>query len=100
LADAPETRVTLTLTLDLSHWRRHDRAHWVQVLSSAVQDGAEPLLRAHSYELHEEHIFMHLRSQIAAKKLSRLWESEENLLRLRSRLADLGAQVEIKIEEA
>jgi hypothetical protein len=94
------SRATLTLALDLSHWRRHDRAHWVQVLATAVMEAAPELLEAEGYELHDTEIYVRMRSKRPPKKLRKLWEDDESLIRLRARLVDLGARADLEIEEA
>lgn len=99
MAAPGESRVTLTLALDLSHWRRHDKAHWVQVLANAATEGAPDLLHAEGYEIHDTLIYVRMRSKCAPKQLRKLWDGDDSLMRLRARLADLGARTEIEIEK-
>ena len=99
MAEPVESRVTLTLALDLSHWRRHDKAHWAQVLAHAANEGAPHLLHVEGYELHDTLMYVRMRSPRAPKKLRKLWDDDDSLMRLRARLADLGARTEIEIDE-
>jgi hypothetical protein len=98
---APPTgsRILLTLALDLTHWRRHDKAYWVQVLTSAVDSAAPDLMQVESYEVHDTLIYVRARANRPAKLVRRLVEDHEHFLRLRARLADLGALPEFEIEE-
>mgnify|MGYP001198620932 FL=1 len=100
MAGRAESRVILTLALDGSHWRRHDRAHWAQVLASAANEAAPHLLHVETYELRDTLMVLRMRSSQAAKRLRKLWHDDENLMRLRARLADLGASPDFEIEES
>ncbi len=98
MAELVESRVTLTLALDLSHWRRHDKAHWAQVLANAANEGAPHLLHVEGYEIHDTLMHVRMRSNRAPKQLKKLLRDDESVMRLRARLADLGARPEFEIE--
>lgn len=89
----------LTLALDTAHWRRHDRAFWARMLASAVDEAAPELARVVSYEMQDAVIYVHVRCARPAKRMRKLLADDEQFLRLRSRLVDLGAQAEFEIEE-
>lgn len=95
-----EIRVTLTLALDMTHWRRHDRAHWAQVLAQAADEAAPNLLKVVAYELQEAVVILRMRAGRPAKQMWKLWRDDERFLRLKSRFVDLGGQAEIEIEES
>ena len=94
-----ESRVILTLALDMTHWRRHDRAHWAQVLAQAADGAAPDLMRVEAYELHDATIVLRMQARRPAKQMWKLWRDDERFLRLKSRFVDLGGQPEIDIEE-
>ncbi len=100
MAEPVESRVTLTLALDMTHWRRHDRAFWAQTLATAANEAAPALMRVEAYELHDTTIILRLRANASARHLGKLWRDDETFLRLRSRFVDLGAQPEFDVEEA
>jgi hypothetical protein len=93
-----ESRVTLTLALDTTHWRRHDRAHWAQVLASAANEAAPHLMHVVGYELGDTLLIVRMHSNRPPKLLKKLWREDEAFMRLRARLADLGARTEFDIE--
>ena len=99
MAAPVESRVLLTLALDTAHWRRHDRAHWAQVLVDAANAAAPHLLHVEGYEIRDTLIFVRMRSNRVPKVLKKLWRDDESLMRLRARLADLGARSEFEVEE-
>jgi hypothetical protein len=99
VAEPAESRVLLTLALDPGHWRRHDRGFWAQVLAGAVDDAAPQLLRVEAYELHDMMMLVRARARRPAKTMKKLLRDDESFMRLRSRLADLGARADIEIEE-
>ncbi len=96
---AVESRMTLTLTLDPAHWRRHDRAFWARVLAQAVDEAAPELARVESYEMRDAMIYVRVRCARPAKQMRKLLHDDEKLLRLRARMVDLGAEAEFAIEE-
>ena len=99
MAAPVESRVMLRLALDTSHWRRHDRAHWAQVLANAANDAAPHLLHVEGYEIRDTLMVVRMRSSRVPKVLKKLWRDDESLMRLRARLADLGARPEFEVEE-
>ncbi len=99
MPDPVESRVTLTLALDMTHWRRHDRAHWAQVLAQAADEAAPGLMRVEAYELQEAVVLLRLRAHRPAKQIWKLWRDDERFQRLKSRFVDLGGRAEIDIEE-
>lgn len=99
MAEPVESRMTLTLALDTTHWRRHDRAFWAQVLAQAVDETAPHLVRVERYEMHDSVIYVHVACSRRAKQMRKLLGESEHFLRLRSRLVDLGARAEFEIQE-
>lgn len=99
MPESVESRVTLTLALDMTHWRRHDRAFWAQTLAAAANEAAPELMRVEAYEMHDTTIILRLKANASAKNLSRRWRDDEVFIRLRSRFVDLGAQPEFDVEE-
>lgn len=99
MGEPVESRVVLTLALDMTHWRRHDRAHWAQVLANAANDAAPHLLHVEGYELGDTLMVVRMRSNRAPKQIIKLWRDDESFMRLRARLADLGARTEFEVEE-
>ena len=94
-----ECRLILTLALQPEHWRRHDRAFWAQTLAAAIDEAAPHMMRVDSYELQDMMVIVRARSNRAPKIVRKLLRDDENLLRLRARLVDLGAQADIEIED-
>lgn len=99
MAQTSESLIIMTLALDVEHWRRHDRAHWAQVLANAVDEAAPHVLHVESYELRDTLMYVKARSNRAPKAVKKLLRDSEDFIRLRSRLADLGARPEFEIEE-
>ncbi|MBY0564923.1 MAG: hypothetical protein K2P58_12140 [Hyphomonadaceae bacterium] len=99
MVDATESRVTLTLALDLTHWRRHDRAFWAQTLATAANEAAPHVMHVEGYELGDTLMIVRLKSNRPAKVLQRLWRDDDTFLRLRARLADLGARADFEVDE-
>lgn len=93
------SRIQLLLTLDQTHWRRHDRGFWAQVLAQAVSEAAPEVLRVDSYEMRDRDITMKLRGRLPVRQMRRLLDEHEAFLRLRSRLVDLGAEAAFVVEE-
>lgn len=99
MAGDAKSRVILTLALDSSHWRRHDKAHWAQVLANAANEAAPGVIEVKAFELRDTTVILRLQSPQPAKQLKKLWREGENFERLRSRFADLGARPEFAVEE-
>jgi hypothetical protein len=99
MAAAARSKATLTLALDTSHWRRHDRAHWAQVLANAANEAAPGVLEVKAFELQETTVVLRLLAHRPANQLKKLWREDESFQRLRSRFADLGAKPEFVVEE-
>jgi hypothetical protein len=99
MAQPSESRITFTLALDTEHWRRHDRAHWAQVLANAVHEAVPHVLQVEGYELSDTMMLVRARANQPAKTVLKLLRTDESFLRLRSRLADLGARADFEIEE-
>ncbi len=93
-----ESRIILTLALDTEHWRRHDRAHWAQVLANAVDEAAPHILHVEGYELRDTLMLVRARSNRPPKAIQKMLRQDESFMRLRSRLADLGARSDFEIE--
>lgn len=98
MADQADSRLTLTLALDPAHWRRHDKAHWAQVLVGAVDAAAPHIMQVERYEISDTLLRVHARAALKPAKLKRTLQADEGFVRLRARLADLGARPEFEIE--
>jgi hypothetical protein len=96
---AVESRVTVSLTLDPTHWRRHDRAHWAQTLALAANEAAPDVMQVGAYEMQDALVVLRLNAKLPARQMHKLWRDDERFLRLRSRFVDLGARADIAIEE-
>jgi hypothetical protein len=93
-----ETFVTLFLALDPVSWRADDKAGWAYTLISAVEAAAPSLFQVESYEMRDTTIYVHLRTDVPPARLRKLLRDDDALIRLRARLADLGARAEFEIE--
>jgi len=93
-----ESRITLTLSLDPFDWRADDKARWAQSLIEAVEVGAGRLLSVDGYELRDTSMFIRLRANEPPGRMRKLLREGEALIRLRARLADLGARPEFSVE--
>lgn len=100
MAQPSECRLKLTLALDPAHWRRHDRAFWIQVLTNAVDTAAPHVLKVEGYDVQEALIYIRARAAKAPKTMKKLLREDESFRRLRARLADLGARSDFEIEGA
>ena len=94
-----ESRLLVTLALEPSHWRRHDRAFWAQTLASAIHEAAPGVMQVDTYELRDMMLVVRARAQRAPKAMKKLLRDDESFLRLRARLIDLGARADIEVEE-
>lgn len=99
MAGGAQSRVILTLALDSSHWRRHDRAFWAQTLAEAANEAAPGVLEVQAFELQEATVVLRSRAYRSAKQMRKLWREDESFQRLRSRFSDLGANPEFAVEE-
>lgn len=100
MAGDAECRIIVTLTLDQTHWRRHDRAFWAQVLANAVDEAAPRLAQVTSYEMQETVVHVHVQANRPPKQMKKLLRDDERFARLRSRLFDLGANAEFFVEDS
>lgn len=100
MAGDAECSITVTLTLDQSHWRRHDRAFWAQVLATAADEAAPEIARVEAYEMHDTVVYVRMLARRSSKQMQKLLRDDERFSRLRSRLVDLGAEPEFEIEES
>ena len=89
----------MTLSLEPAHWRRHDRAFWAQTLATAINEAAPDVMRVDTYELSDMMLVVRARANRAPKAMKRLVRDDENFMRLRARLVDLGARAEFEIED-
>ncbi|MFZ2030840.1 MAG: hypothetical protein WAU68_11065 [Vitreimonas sp.] len=94
-----ECRILMTLALAPEHWRRHDKGFWAQTLAAAVDEAAPHMMRVDTYELHDMMVVVRARSNRPPKAMKKLLRDDESFQRLRSRLADLGAQPDFEIED-
>lgn len=92
-------RLIIAMTLDPTHWRRHDRAFWTQVLVAAAQEAAPHMMAVEGYEIGGDNLTIRMITNRTAKALAKMIDDDELFLRLRSRLVDLGAQPEFIVEE-
>lgn len=92
-------RIVMTLMLEPGHWRRHDRAHWAQVLAAAIDDAAPGVMRVESYELGETVLLVRCGTNRTSKEMQKLLQADDAFLRLRARLFDLGASAEFEVEK-
>jgi hypothetical protein len=99
VAQRVASRIVLDLKLDQDHWRRHDRAFWAQTLAAAADEAARHLMRVESYEMEESRVLLRLRGRYPAKEMTRRWENDETLMRLRARLFDLGGTAAFAVED-
>lgn len=99
MAGDVECRITVTLSLDQTHWRRHDRAFWAQVLASAVDEAAPHLAQVTSYEMQDTVVHVHVLAKRPPKQMKKLLREDERFARLRSRLFDLGGNAEFFVED-
>lgn len=89
-----ETSLTLMLALDPLDWRAHDRAGWAAQLVAAIDAAAPHLLHVEGYEIGDTVMHVRVRTFENAARFRRLLRDDEDLIRLRARLADLGARLE------
>lgn len=95
-----EYRVTLMLGLDPAHWRADDKAGWAISLVAAVDAAAPHLLRVENYEIRDTLVLVSLRTNEPPGRMRQLLAGDDALIRLRARLADLGARPEFEFERA
>jgi hypothetical protein len=88
----------MTLALEPSHWRRHDRGFWAQTLAAAINEAAPDMMLVDTYELHDMMLVVRAHANRAPKAMKKLLRDDESFIRLRSRLLDLGARTEFEIE--
>ncbi|MGE0828510.1 MAG: hypothetical protein AB7O04_04065 [Hyphomonadaceae bacterium] len=91
--------MTLRLALDPHHWRAHDRAGWAMDLAAIADKAAPSFLRVEGYELGDTLISIRMFSGESANRLRKRLKEDASIVRLRTRLADLGARPEFEIEE-
>jgi hypothetical protein len=94
-----ESRILMTLALQPDHWRRHDQGFWAQTLAVAIDEAAPHMMRVDTYELQDMMLLVHARANRPAKTMKKLMRDDENFLRLRSRLVDLGARADVEIKD-
>lgn len=90
--------LTLMLALDPTHWRADDKAGWAFALVGAVDAAAPDLFSVESYEVRDTVIFVRLWSDLPLARLRKLIREDDSIMRLRARLADLGARPEFELE--
>ena len=92
-----ESRITLMLALDPADWRSEDRAGWAESLIRAVEAAAPHLLQVEGYEIRDTIMYVRIRAADTPGRMRRLLKEDDALIRLRARLADLGARPEFEI---
>lgn len=90
-----ETGLTLMLALDPLDRRAGDRAGWATQLVAAIDAAAPHLLHVEGYEIGDTVMHVRVRTFETASRFRRLLRDDEELIRLRARLADLGARLEL-----
>lgn len=91
------TDFTLMLALDPTSWREDDKAGWAYTLISAVDAAAPHLFVVDGYEMRDTVIFVRLFSELPLSRLRKLMREDEEIMRLRARLADLDARAEFEL---
>ena len=94
-----ETSLTLMLALDPLDWRAEDRLGWATTLVAAIDAAAPHLYHIEGYEIGDTVMYVRLRTFETLARFRRLLREDEDLIRLRARLADLGARMELDIEK-
>ncbi|MFT3728019.1 MAG: hypothetical protein QM759_09370 [Terricaulis sp.] len=74
----------MTLALEPSHWRRHDRAFWAQTLAAAIHEAAPDMMRVDTYELRDMMLVVRAHANRAPKAMKKLLRDDESFLRLRA----------------
>jgi hypothetical protein len=93
------SRVTLRLALDPQHWRNEEKAAWTSLLINAVDAAAPHIFQIEGYDIGDTLVFIRMRSEIEPTKLRRMLDTNDALIRLRARLADLGARPDYEFED-
>lgn len=91
-----ETTLTLMLALDPLDWRAEDRLGWATTLIGAIDAAAPHLYHIEGYEIGDTVMYVRLRTFETLSKFRKLVREDEDLIRLRARLADLGARMELE----
>lgn len=94
-----ETHITLMLALDPLDWRAHDRAGWAVLLIAAIDAAAPHLYHIEGYEIGDTVMYVRLRTFESLGRFRRMLREDEDLIRLRTRLADLGARMELDVQK-
>jgi hypothetical protein len=93
-----QCRVLIRLTLQPEHWRRHDRAFWLQTIAAAVDSAAPGRMRVETYEVRDMMVVVRVRVNGSLKQVSKLMRDDLSFHRLTARLVDLGAEPELELE--
>lgn len=93
-----EEPLTLALALDPSSWRAHDKLAWASNLINVVETAAPYVWRVEGYELGDTMLYVRLRTNQKRAQMRKLLRHDEKFMRLRVRLADLGARPEFQFE--
>jgi hypothetical protein len=93
------SRVILRLALDPLHWRNEEKATWASMLVNAVDVAASHLFEIEGYDIGDTLVYVRMWTETPPAKLRKMIRSDDALVRLRARLADLGARPEYEIEE-
>jgi len=92
-------RVSLRLALDPLHWRNDEKATWASMLVNAVDAATPHLFEIEGYDIGDTLVYIRMWTEVEPAKLKRMVASSDDLIRLRARLADLGARPEYEFEE-
>jgi hypothetical protein len=95
-----EYLVTLMLGLDPAYWLADDKAGWAASLIAAVDAAAPHLLRVETYEIRDTVVLVNMRTSEPPGRMRQLLTRDDAMIRLRTRLADLGARPEFEFERA
>jgi hypothetical protein len=93
-----ESRVTLMLALNPLHWRAGDKASWAMSLIAAVEAAAPDLLRVEGYEIRDTLVYVRTRTNQTPARMRKLLREDDAMMRVRARLADLGARPDFEVE--
>jgi hypothetical protein len=93
------SRVSLRLALDPLHWRNEEKASWASMLVNAVDAAVPHLFDIEGYDIGDTLVYVRMWTDLEPAKLRRMIDTNDALIRLRARLADLGARPEFEFEE-
>lgn len=93
-----ESSLTLMLALDPLDRRAEDRLGWATELVAVVAAAAPHRYHVEGYEIGDTVMYVRLRTAETWRRFRRMLQEDDDLIRLRARLADLGARMELEVE--